>query len=57
MPLPGEPGGNGDTGQALTAIRVLEEGAPAAMVIDDRHRVDRTGLTPVGRDGPSGGYT
>lgn len=30
--------------RAESAIRALEEGAPAVLVIDDRHRVDRSGL-------------
>jgi hypothetical protein len=30
--------------RAEPAIRELEEGAPTAMVIDNRHRVDRTGF-------------
>jgi hypothetical protein len=31
--------------RAEPAIRALEDGAPAVMVIDDRHRVDRAGLS------------
>jgi hypothetical protein len=41
--------------KAETAIRALEEGALTVLVIDDRHRVDRTSPAPVGRDEPSSG--
>jgi hypothetical protein len=40
--------------RAATAIRELEEGAETVMVIDDRHRVDRTGLCPAADRGEAG---